>query len=91
MKPDRPMRLPKAAALLALLAALGGCVAVPYTPAPYYSGYGYYGGGNYSGYYSSPYYYSPYYYSPYYYQPYAYPVFPSVSIWGGWGGGHHWH
>ena len=78
-----------AAAMAAAL--LGGCVVAPMEPyeigvpvvysstvyTPYYGG----------AYYGAPlYYYGP----PAYYRPYWGPSV-SLGIWGGWGGGRHWH
>ncbi len=72
-------KLPRLAAIAAMLAALGGCVVAP---AP--AGYAY----------SPGYYYAPGYYAPGYYYAPAYPAYPPVSVglgFGfGFGGGHHW-
>lgn len=71
------------AAVVITVAALSGCVAVPYDDGPYYnySGYSY---PSYSGYYYpvyiSPYYYYPYRYSSVYYSPGYYRPYPGHHV-----------
>ena len=74
----------------AALALLGGCVVVSAEPyeigAPVV-----YSGAAYAPYYGSAYYGAPaYYYGAPGYYPYWRPSV-SLGIWGGWGGGSHWH